>query len=137
MVNAMNKKGWIRIVEATIAILIVIGFVLTYTAKRQPVENDLIPVITPILQEMADNNTMRETILSSDDGVVTTGQIHNFVKSLVPSNLNEEVKICELKDICGFEGDFPNTDVYAVERVISAAKSSDSKKVKIFLWRNS
>ncbi len=126
----------IRIIEATIAVLIVIGFVLTYTAKQEKAENDLTSVITPILQEIADNNTMRNSILSTTPNIL---QIGDFIKARVSSNLNYRVKICDVDNICALDS-YPSDasgDIFAVERIISATPDQPTfapKKVKIFMW---
>ncbi|MDP1695848.1 MAG: hypothetical protein Q8L29_02975 [archaeon] len=139
----MNKKGWMRIVEATMAVIIITGFVLTYTAKREKAENDLTFIITPVLEELAEDNAIRNRVLSSNKENI--GNIEEEIKGFVgyritnPS-LGYEVKICEIEDVC-ILGEYPADvmgDIYAVERIISATLDQNiflPKKVKIFLWR--
>lgn len=147
----INKKGWIRIVEATIAVLIVIGFVLTYSAKIERAENDLTYVGTPILEEMAENGAMRVLIISytpdatrsidiqSNNNIIS--QLNSFVSERITDNsLETAVAVCKIDASCILENPPSDAmgDIFAVERTISATPVESKfspKKVKIFIWQ--
>lgn len=140
MVRRMNKRGWMRIVEATIAVMIVIGFVLTYTAKIKKADEDLTHIVTPVLEEIAESNSLRANILSDNPDFT---MLNDFVDARITNpKLDYMIKVCNLNDICGLDS-MPNNvagDVFAVERVISATPVQGDfkpKKIKIFLWRKS
>ena len=137
-----NKRGWVRIVEAVIAIMIITGFVLTYTAKKQQAENDLTFVMAPILEELAGDNYWRGVVLDSTDNGLKEERIANeFVGERITNpSLGYAVRVCSLDEICTLDS-HPETavgDVYAVERIISTTPDRalfEPKKVKLFLWR--
>ena len=134
----VNKKGWVRLIEAMIAILIIFGVVLVVSFRsRVAIENDLTPLIRPVLEQIADNATLREMVLAGNN----TG-IDDFVKTKINGATDSKVMICEISDICGLSP-LPSTlkgDLFSLERVISATPDKANyspKKIKIFVWRNS
>ena len=60
----VNKKAWIRIVEASIGILIIftVIFSVSQLAKKTG-GGDLAEVIAPLLEEIAKNTTIRESVI--------------------------------------------------------------------------
>jgi len=126
----MNKKGWIKIVEAFMAIMIIAAVMLTiYT--RQPersVNQEIIKIEDSILDEISQNNIMRQKILDGDNASSMF-----FVQARIPDNLNFSVKICNVDDICGIET--YRKEVYARERIISSTlKQYSPKKIRLFMW---
>lgn len=141
----MNKKGIARILEATIAILIIAGVVLTLAAnKKVSSQQDLSTLLPPYLEEIAKNMQLREQIIftniSNETQVnATEVAMENFIKQrIINPNYNFKIKICAINDVCGLT-QYPkniNGDLYAADRVVSATlESMDSKKIKIYLWR--
>ena len=130
MVNNMNKKGWMKIVEAFIAILLVSAILLTVYV-RQPknvVNEEIANIEDSVLNEIAGNALFRQDIL--DD---KTEDIMAFLDSRIPGNLNYTIKICAIEDICGL--DVYQKEVYAKERIISSTLTEYSpKKIKLFVW---
>lgn len=128
----MNNRGYLRIVEASIAIVIVIGFlVFTYAQQRQASLPDYSETARQILDELAQNTELRQAVLSND-----VGPVKDFVSSRINPGFNYEVKICDLEDVCG-QDSYIGKDVFAGERVISSVITSDlvtEKKVKLFIW---
>ena len=56
----VNKKGWIRIVEASIAILLIFGVILLISnGTREQKERDLTDILPVILEEMSKNQILR------------------------------------------------------------------------------
>lgn len=147
-----NNKGWLRIVESSIAILIVIAFLVVIGGDRKvKSENDLTVTLRPILDEIANNFELRNKILSYNSNNEETelnnaailGNVTKFVSArIIHSNLGYRIRICSPDVLCGLES-FPldaKGDIYAEERVISASVGTSSfqpKKLKIFLWRKS
>ena len=129
----MNKSGYLKIIEASIAIIIIIGFLFAFYTKRiENVSPDFSQEARYVLEEVSNNYTLREEVLNEEKT-----QTSSFVAGKVPSYLAFEVKICEIDDVCG-KSNFTEGEVYAAERVISTnVKSQDFKplKLKLFLWR--
>ena len=137
MVNRMNKRGWIRIVEAMIAIMIIIGIVLTFSARKTGNEKtDLTPLITPLLDEIAQNPSLRNAVLDSNATVIES----MVAERITNPAFGYGVKICGIGELCGLTS-YPGGaqgDIYTSERVIAATPEKyQPMKVKIFLWRKS
>jgi hypothetical protein len=139
----INKKGWIRIVEATIAILIIISVLLSISKIRQnKLERDLSENINPLLTEIAKNTTTREIILEDNDSsFIAESTIRNFVttKLKVFPYIENNVTICGLNESCGYLEFYPSNvkgNVYAGFRIISSVLTNTKppKKVNLFLW---
>ncbi len=136
----MVKNGVIRIVEAVIAVMIVIG-VLIYTISDRKIEErkDLTEIIPPLLEEIAQNYSLRAKILTDEGNAIF--EVENFLKKRINNpSLDYGVEICDLDDLCPLEP-FPTEitgEVYTEDRVISTYYSQSNfapKKIKIFIWR--
>jgi hypothetical protein len=136
----VGKKGFMRVVEAVVAILIIFGVLLLIASKtRTGQENNLGGILRPILNEVAHNSTLRQEIIENSSDVLIN--INNMVgKRLNNPALNYSVLICELNDVCSFGSVMNNKDMFASERIISSTINEadfNPKKVKIYLWRKS
>jgi hypothetical protein len=139
----VNKKGWIRIVEASVAIVIIFSVILSVVQIRRNVsEQDLSESITPFLEEIAKNSTMRAKIISDNNA---SNEAENAVRGFLSSNIKDpnigyDVMICKSDELCGLEK-YPlgiSGNLYAGSRIISATLTDvgeGPKKLSIFLWR--
>lgn len=130
-----NKNGWMKIVEAFVAILLVSGLLLVVIGDRQIKKVDLSPMIfdieISILREIQLNDSLRNQILSIGENslpIVWAG----FPIEKVPSNLECESKICKVGVLCSSEK-YPDQEVYSQSVIISADLQSFSPRVlKLF-----
>jgi len=142
----MNRKGVIRIIEVSIAILLVAGVVLTLTAsKKIRYEKDLSEILPAYLEEAAKDFALREQIIVTDsenEGEVkgAEGNLTKFLKERITNpNYNFSVRVCIPSDPCPLEH-YPvesGGELYAAERIMSATltKEGETKKIKLYLWR--
>lgn len=137
----VNNKGFLKVVEATIAILLIFGALLLISSKtRSGVEENLENVLNPILKEIAHNSSLREEIIKNSTDVLT--RLEDFFRERINNpSLNYSVVRCELNEPCslGFVSDVRG-DIFASERVISSAIGEASYrpiKIKVYLWKNS
>lgn len=136
----VNKRGILKILEASIAILIIFGVVLSFSMiRRTSNERDLFQEITPLLEEIAKNNTLREEIITDPENASTS--ILAFIASRIRDpNIGYNAVICEINEVCA--PDYPREitgNLYAGSRIISSSllggsEGAKSKKVNIFLW---
>ncbi len=130
----MNKGGWIRIVEATFASIIVLGVLFFLTVRDTGLsEQDLSSLGRSVLDEVAVNQTLRSYVLT-DNFVALNDSVATKISQ---GYLDYEVRICPIQEICGKSVYTPG-NVYAAERVISASVNEDifnPKKVRLFIWR--
>lgn len=133
-----NKRGWIRIVEAFIAVLLVAG-VLLYVINqgyigKTDISEQVYQVQLSVLREIELDNALREQVLEVTIGEDVPEDIQNKINQRVPDYLECSSKICELDDICW--GDVPiDKDVYAQAVAIAAQPDNYSpRQLKIFCW---
>jgi hypothetical protein len=133
----MNEKGIIRIIEASAAIVIIFIVILTLTTTRKPsTEQDLSKRITPLLEEIAKNNSMRTDIVGEASTINLT--MEAFLRDRIKEpKIGYNFTICDIDEVCSLarlpEGIVGN--IYAGSRIISSSLGTATpKRVSIFLW---
>jgi hypothetical protein len=128
-----NKHGWIRILEAVLAIMLITSVVLVLYTKQQqkPDLNDYVYRFqSKILSDISFNNTLRNAVFIND-----TDLLNSYAQSQLPSNFNFEIKICDINSGSCTISEIVTKDVYANEVIISTNLQVYSpKKVRLFLW---
>ncbi len=139
-----NKKGWIRIVEVTIAILLIIGSVVLVIEQKKPsIQEDLSERFAELLEEAVKDTLLRDKIISSEKKEDKEKELRNYLSSKIDSNLFLfEVKICDASESsCPEPGNLPgNKEVYTNERIVSVASTTEKdqynpQRVRLFAWR--
>ena len=142
-----NKRGWIRIVEAFVAILLITGVILMVVNRgdiQKSEDNSKIHEIEiSILREIELNDNLRQIILKIDSNQLPLKwgnenfpvEITKVISSRTPENLGCAVNICELDSICGME-EYVAKDVYAQKIIIAATlEIYNPRQLKLFCWR--
>lgn len=133
----VNKRGWLRIVEASIAILIILGVLISVNSGNNNTSSeDLSEKITPLLEEIASNYTLRESVVQNSANE-SEKQILEFLKTKITNpSVDYTVRVCLIEDsTCALET-YPSQEVFVQERVISSVLGNISpKRVKIFMWK--
>lgn len=132
-----NKKGWIKIVEAFVAILLVAGVFLIVLNKGQvgkiDTSSDIQDTEVGILREIQLDEELRSQILSMIPGESGI-EWNDFPNEKVPNYLTCKAKICIVGSACVLQG-YPDKDVYSESVIISANLQTFSPKVlKLFCW---
>jgi hypothetical protein len=139
-----NRRGWIKVFEAVIALLLIIGVVLTLINRGYLLQEDyseeMYELQITILREIEKDNAMRVEILSSPEidsfSFEVPESIKEKINSRIPNYLECESKICPLNEICSLE-EYPEKDVYAQSVAIAATPSLSDfspRQLKIFCW---
>ena len=132
----MNRKGIIRIVEASIAILIVASVLfMTYTRGITEDSPDYSENARDILEELANDIVLRDAVLSANNGDVTSAEILEFIENRKQNYLSASATLCLPDEACG-QSSYVG-DVFSAERIISTNVNSGSfepKKIRLFLW---
>jgi cysteine-rich repeat protein len=135
--NKKDRKAWIRIVEALIAILIISGtlFYLVSRSEGGEVGSIINERQSQILDILAKNESYRELIIN--DNEPNRKIINETIKKMIPATWGFNFNICEIEKIC--PADVPlDRDVYVSERVISSTLTQYSpKKIRFYVWRGS
>lgn len=141
-----DKKGWIEIVEAFAAVLLVAGVLLFVISKgtfgKTDISQQVYTIQLSILREIQTNTTFRAAVTSPDSSLLPiVWSSSNFpagVKDIIikrtPNYLECVGQICSLEDDCTL---FPSIskDVYAQEVTISGTLAIlEYRKLKLFCW---
>jgi len=143
--SKMNKKGWMRILEATIALLVVSSILVIVNTKQPDRTVDageyVYNIQRELLNEISLSTLLREDVLTSIDGSVSS-KLSLLINSRIPLNFGSRLKICELTNPptpCKLNAtDFLSVgdgDIFVEDLFISANYSLYSpKKVRLFIW---
>jgi hypothetical protein len=137
--SKMNRRGWIRIVEASLAVLIVLGVLIVINSGNKSTKTlDLTEKIPPLLDEIASNQTLREKIVNSDDSNVAS--VESELKAVLAKRIDNPlldytVKICPITDSFCSLSPLPKEEIYVGERIISSTLNQiNPKRLKLFIW---
>jgi hypothetical protein len=134
MVNKINnKRGWIRLVEVFIAIVLLTSILLvisrTNSNHNNEVQNDISKRELAVLRDIQLNDQLRAEILSvpisnlpvewenfDDDGLPN---VRVRIEELSPSEFYCTAKVCLINEICTLEEE-TDGEIYVKSVVISA-----------------
>lgn len=127
-----GKGGFIKILEAFIAILIIAG-VMTFIFVNQLQESNQEETIHRleriILEEISKTDSLRNSVLNDD-----VDTIKNSIEKFIPAEYDYNLKICELNVICVLDQRIEK-EVFSDEITISSTLEIYSPKVvRIFMW---
>lgn len=145
-----NRKAWLRIVEATLGIILILGAVLIFYQKNNISNAENFGENLPSLaDEIAKNNTLRNEIISLNtsnlvERSVVESNIRDFLMSRITNpELNCTVRVCPAGESCSFVQNDANFkgSVYTYERILSAEINESTfnpaitpKKIKLYVW---
>lgn len=139
-----NKKGWIKIAEAFLAVLLVAGISILVLSQGGFKERSIAPIAkdaeTLILRTVQFDPSLRQEILG------TSGEVawENFptavpnaeasIKARIPSQLECVGRICEPEGPCAINK-IEGKDVYVDSVIITTSSSGfNPRMLKIFCW---
>lgn len=146
----MNKRGWLKVIESFIAILLVITIVLVVISNKNIRRDDASLAFynteKSILKEIQLNSTLRSEIVNTPEGTEVgeidfPEQTRLKIEARTPSQINCTAKICSPSDICLLTDDkitelgIKEKDVYAESVMITSTVDTFSPRVlKLFCW---
>ena len=130
-----NKRGFIRILEAVFAILLLAGFLIFFIA-RQSERSDFgdyaYEVTRDILRDIEQNSELRNEIVVQDK----TDKTEDFVRERLSDSFEFDLRICSPNSVCGLSQYIEGKDIYADSVLItSTLEQYDPKQLKLFVWR--
>ena len=149
VIKRKNKKAWLRIVEATLSILIILSAALIYYQTKQIRYTDNFNENIPVLvDEAVKNETLRGIILNTDLAAGTSvenaqNEISQFLSDkIIRNDLNYSFIICRANESCPLplQSNLAG-DVYSYERIVSTNLTTDfnyqitPRKVKLYIWK--
>jgi len=132
-----NKRGIIRILEAFLAILLILGatvFVFSRFSQENYESQNIIDLEKSIINQISSTPEFRDEVLRYDGSSEINSRLINFISDRIPSNYEFEFKICPIEDICS-ASQFHN-NLYAHERIIASnLEEYNPVKIKLYIWR--
>lgn len=141
-----NKRGWIRIVEAFVAILLVTGVLLILINKeyigKKDISSKVYKVQLSILREIQSDTGLRKSILETTapmewDNENFPPDVKNKIIERMPNYLDCRVMICMMDEICMLD-EYIGKDVYAqsvgITVILTQEEEFDPKQLKLFCW---
>ena len=134
----VRKKGWLRILEATIAVIMILGVMLFLSSQSiKPSEDGMAEKLPPLLAEMAKNESFRELALSQPSSAESEA-VAFLASKISDSSLKFAVRVCEIGSNCA-PWSLPvsaSDQIYASEYIISSTMSEyKPTKVEVRMWR--
>ena len=140
-----GKGGFLRILEAFIAILIIAGAMTFIYVKEIPGKNqreDILNLERIILETITNDAQLRQAVLNgfgnteSAEGNRTL--INSTIAKLVPQGYTFLFKICNLDEICGLDqrsSFYTKNEIYSERSSVSSTlETYDPKKIRLFMW---
>ncbi len=130
----MAKRGWMRILESVIAVLIMASvLIVIYTNKPVAISySDYVSNLEiNLLDNIGSNESLRAAVLDSN-----TSFLKNYIVANIPSNFNSDVVVCNLDQSSNCIISISSSkEVFVEGRMISANLTKyDPKLVRIYVW---
>ncbi len=143
----MNKKGFIRVLEAIFAIMLIMGAVLIIISNNlqtSDISEEAYEKQRYILDIISNNETMRNEIIDYDknsDPPKLLPKTRGFIEKTMPSSWEYAVCVISVERICS--PDVPDDkELYVSETIISSSLETNknylevgAKKLRLFVWR--
>lgn len=142
----VNKKGYIRTLEAVIGIVIILLFIFSVTPKSKSTAEEVPFVVKNSLDfmtaEINGNEEYRTAVYSVDVEACGEGEcqeeltITPFISDNAPPGYTYNYKICD-DPSCIAASDNPEVSVYTADTFVSPpTDDQDPRLVRIWLWRS-
>jgi hypothetical protein len=135
-----NKRGWIEIVEAFVAILLIAGVFLVILNKqalgKEDISEQIYIIQLSILREIETNTAFRAEIVAMINlPLAVPDDIQEKIDARTPNYLVCTGRVCAISDKCTLSSP-SEKDVYAQEVTITSTLETLSyKKLKLFCWK--
>jgi len=140
----MNKKGWMEIIEAFAAIMLVAAFLLIFLNNSNNKAEDFAYEVSQtqisILREIQTNDTLRSEIANIENTPVGWEEVNFPVKvkkkiiERTPNYLKCVAKICNNTETCTISGE-EGKDIYANYITITTTLETEVfRRINLFCW---
>jgi len=142
-----NKHGWIKIVEAFVAIILIVVVLLIviqqgYIGDRDR-SSEVYEIESNILREIELNDNLRQEILGltlKETPVNASQNVIDFMESRVPAHLGCVARVCQIDRVCFMEPGTTTEDVYSqlvsinAETATPGSEEYSPRKLQMFCW---
>lgn len=138
----MNKKGYLRTLEAIIAIVLVliVGYVVIPKYVEPKPEPPLVVQDSErfIISDISNNESLRELIVTSNDDLAISSEVQNVISSRKPSNYDFICTICPQTNACIQASPLKKTvymsDVFIASTIERSLSEQNPKIVRFWMW---
>jgi len=137
----VNKKAWLRLLESTLASILVLGvvFFLSNSEVSKNDERDFSSIVYPLLDKIAENASIREKVIKEEITNNNLLILNKEVKSsLDKEGLSFQFKVCSPQSLanCNLDKTYlQSKSIYSFERIINAVPSEvDPKLIRLYVW---
>ena len=151
----MNKKGFIRTLEAVIAILIVFVFIYVLMqgslTTKSKTSDSIKSMQEEILRGISESESLRSEVvnfdknegtknyLGADISTLSGNSIVEYVYDNLPTRFQQNYALVICETSCGIPGSLPNKEVYTTAVVITSSLESNCpeckpKIVRLWVW---
>ena len=146
MVTYMQKRGWIRIVEAFFSLLLIATVLLIVINKGylggEDISTRVYDLQLSVLREIELDDNLREEILNVNEDLIPIEDTHSSfppnvkvrIAVRIPDAFICRSKICNIDILCELD-EYVEQDVYAKPVAITATLDEYSpRQLKLFCW---
>jgi len=141
----MNKKAWVKIVEAFFAILLIatalMTIIQTEKIKKTEDSSNIYNEESAILSDIELNQTLRNEILGVESLSVNLNdssfpdKVKTKIQEKIPSYLQCKARICWINESCDLYFNEAGKSIYAKSVIISSNLTKYSpRQIKLFCW---
>ncbi len=140
-----QKQGWIKIIEAFIAVLLITGALLIVINKGyiggKDISEKVYEAQKAILREIELDDDLRAEVLDAEIKEVSNMNakgVYDLIEKRKPDYLECEAVICELDVICALDipEEAEDKDIYAqAVAIVAIAGKYEPRQLKLFCWR--
>ena len=143
MISKKNKKGWIKIAEAFIAVLLVTGVAIIVVGggiRGEDISKKVYDIEIFILRDIRLNNTLRSEILGTSGTIDWNNfseqapKIKDKIESKRPGWLECEGKICSPESLCLLEEESKKSVYVHSVLITSTLDTLNPRQLKLFCW---
>ena len=140
----MNKKAYIRTLEAVIAIILVLAFIFMVTPKTQKISEE-VPIDVReaqkfILQEVLNNESLRNCVIileppqNCKQDIFSCKNLDSFIQEHIPKGYDYNCEVCSSSASC-INLNLPiDRSVYA-DSILITEDIDKIKIVRLYIWR--
>ena len=137
----VNRKGYLKTLEAVLAIVLILLFTFAVTPKPEPSYQTPYAIKNAqkfILSEIAENDTIRTLVMNTDNDFITAfDAINGVIAENMPTGYDFTFGICDLTAcVSNITPIAMERSVYTNDVLISSNGSIQNPKVvRLWLWR--
>lgn len=139
----IGKGGFLRILEAFIAVTIIAGvlsFIYVNQVQKPNQNESMHQLLRIVLEDIQNDETLRGAVLggdykdSSQEASNNRKLIKDEIGKIIPEELEFDIKICDLNEICTLDNLIKKEIFSDAISVSSTLKEYNPKVIRIFIW---